>query len=804
MAESRKSPLSGIRIADFSRVIAGPLCAMTLADLGADVVKIENPEGGDDTRGYKPPDYKGLSPAFLCYNRNKRSIALDLNSPEGVRTARELINRADVVIENFRTGLMERYGLDYATVAKDNPRLIYCSVSAYGRTGPFKGRAGYDPVVQAESGFMSMTGDTDRPPVRIGVPMIDVTTGMTATQAVIAALLARETLGRGQYIEVPLFDTGYSMTLHATTSYLADGVCPQRSGNGSSIAHPLGVFEAADGMFYLTAAGERPWRRLVAEVLNRPDLLDNPDFATNAARVANQDQLRAVLNGIFATDRRDAWIEKMRMAGVPVGAIRTIEEAMNAPETRERALVGRAPHEVAGDVPNVRSPLRLAKTPVREPVGAPYLDQHGEAVRAEWLGGAAPARAAAPAPAPASEPERTTPLAGIRVVDFTRVIAGPHCTMTLADLGADVLKIEHPEGGDDSRGYQSPKIGGEGAYFLAYNRNKRSVALDLGTEEGRAVAKALIARADVVVENFSTGVMAKFGLDYATVAKDNPRLVYCSISGYGRDGAFASRAGYDPVVQAESGFMSTTGYPDRPPVRTGIPMIDVATGLAAAQAVLAALYARERTGEGQYVETALYDIAVAMTYHFGMSYLVDGRNLTRMGNGSPAAEPIGVFQASDGPFQMTIAGERVWKKLINDVLDRPDLGMNPNFETNPARVANKERLRVILDDIFATDTRDNWVERMRAAGAPAGPIRTIAEAAEAPEVRERGLLATAPHATAGTVPCIRNPMRLSLTPVRDPVGAPTLGQHTEEALAEWLGYDAARLGELRKAGAFGK
>src|SRR5690606_17737506 len=273
-----------------------------------------------------------------------------------------------------------------------------------------------------------------------------------------------------------------------------------------------------------------------------------------------------------------------------------------------RGLIRRAPHPVAGDVPDVRSPLRLSRTPVSEPVGAPYLGQHTEAVMAEWLGdGAKSARSAAPA----ARAEPTTALAGIRVVDFTRVIAGPHCTMTLGDLGADVLKIEHPEGGDDSRGYQSPRIGGEGAYYLAYNRNKRSVALDLGTAEGRAVARALIDKADVVVENFSTGVMAKFGLDYPTVAAANPRLVYCSISGYGRDGAFASRSGYDPVVQAESGFMSITGYPDRPPVRTGIPMIDVTTGLAAAQAVLAALYARERTGEGQYVEVALYDTAVA-------------------------------------------------------------------------------------------------------------------------------------------------------------------------------------------------
>ncbi|MFN4090255.1 MAG: CaiB/BaiF CoA transferase family protein [Alphaproteobacteria bacterium] len=795
MTDRPLPPLHGIRVADFSRVIAGPLCAMTLADLGADVVKIENPDGGDDTRGYRPPDYKGLSPAFLCYNRNKRSIALDLNKAEDLAKAKALTERADLVIENFRTGLMEKYGLGYEDLAPSNPRLVYLTVSAYGRTGPFKARAGYDPVVQAESGFMSMTGDPDLPPLRTGVPMIDVTTGMTTVQAAIAALIARETTGRGQYVEVPLFDTGFAMTLHASQSYLLDGVCPQRAGNGSILASPIGVFHGADGPFFLTIGGERPWRRLAGELLNRPDLLNDPRFATNAARVANDAELCALLNAIFATQPRQHWIDTMRAAGVPVGAIRTIPEAYTSAEAKTRGIVGRIPHETLGDVPNVRSPLRLYGTPLGEAVGAPELNQHGPAIEKEWLASPVPA-----APAAKSVRDIPHPLSGLKVLDFTRVIAGPHCAMTLGDLGADVVKIEHPETGDDARGYAGPRTGGEGAFYLAYNRNKRSLALDLSKPEGQALARELAAEADVVLENFSAGVMTKFGLDYESLKAINPSIVYCAMSGYGRDGDFARRAGYDPVAQAESGFMSITGRADGEPTRTGIPMIDVTTGLGAAQATLAALFHRRRTGEGQYVDVALFDTACAMSFHFGMAYLIDGRTPMRGGNGSPAANPVGVYEASDGPFQMTLAGERVWKKFIIDVVNRPDIAADAHFLTNSARVANRERVDATLNEIFATDTRENWVARMRAAGAPAGPIRTIAEACESPEVKERERFVTVPHPTAGSVPCLRSPIRLDGTPVRPPFAAPTLGQHTAAALGDWLGYDEARIDALKAQG----
>src|SRR5215218_5968187 len=270
-------------------------------------------------------------------------------------------------------------------------------------------------------------------------------------------------------------------------------------------------------------------------------------------------------------------------------------------------------------------------------------------------------------------------LEGLLVIDFTRVVAGPACTQTLADFGAEVIKIENPDGGDDSRHYEHAEIGGESAAFISLNRNKRGIALDFTNLAALEVARELIAKADVVVENFSGGVMKKYGLDYASVSPTNPRLIYCSISAYGRKGPLALRPGFDPITQAESGFMSLNGFPDGEPVRTGPPIVDLATGMSACNAILMALLARERIGRGQQVEVALIDTAVAMTQFYGMAYLVSGQSPGRFGNSPNGSPTVGVFQASDGPLYMACANDRLYRRLVVDVLDRPDLVTDPEF-----------------------------------------------------------------------------------------------------------------------------
>lgn len=400
--------------------------------------------------------------------------------------------------------------------------------------------------------------------------------------------------------------------------------------------------------------------------------------------------------------------------------------------------------------------------------------------------------------------EAPTALAGLLVVDFTRVVAGPACTQTLADFGAEVIKIENPEGGDDTRAYEHAEIGGESAAYLSLNRNKLGIALDLAVPAAREVARELIARADVVVENFSARVMEKFGLDYPSVAPTNPRLVYCSISAYGRKGPFASRPGFDPITQAESGFMSLNGFPDGPPVRTGPPIVDLATGMSACNAILLALLARDRLGRGQHVEVALFDIAMAMTGFYGMAYLISGRNPGRFGNSPNGSPTVGVYEASDGPLYMACANDRLYRRLATDVLKRPDLITSPEFATRKARTANKEKLRATIAAIFASDKLENWMAKMKNANIPVGYLRTVEQGFNAPEARGRRRLSRIPHPTAGFVPNIEAPLGMGLTPAVDAVAAPLLGEHTAEVLRKTLGYDDHRLAALEKAGAFGK
>jgi formyl-CoA transferase len=394
-------------------------------------------------------------------------------------------------------------------------------------------------------------------------------------------------------------------------------------------------------------------------------------------------------------------------------------------------------------------------------------------------------------------------LAGIRVVDFSHFVAGPFCTMLLGDLGAEVVKIENAARGDDMRRIGPQVAPGQSAPFVWTNRNKQGLALDLTNAAGQEIARALIAGADIVVENFSAGVMHRFGLDYETLGSTHPRLIYCTVSAFRRDGRFAKRAGFDPIVQAESGFMSLNGFPDSPPVRTGPAIMDISTSLMACNAVLAALAARSRTGRGQLVEVSLFDTAITMLGFHAMSHLATGDNPSRFGNHSPDTAPMGLFEAADGPLYIACANDQTFRQLAVEVLGLPELATASAYATNAQRVHNRQQLAAILNDALGRHTRMHWKQRMEAAGVPAGMVRTVAEAMTSDEVRDAGLLGELPHPTAGTVANIASPLRLHGTPVVDPVAAPTLGQHRDAILARVLGYDEQRIGALAQAGAFG-
>lgn len=374
------------------------------------------------------------------------------------------------------------------------------------------------------------------------------------------------------------------------------------------------------------------------------------------------------------------------------------------------------------------------------------------------------------------------------------------CTMILADLGAEVIKIENAARGDDFRGFK-PHLGGESSPYLWTNRNKLGVALDLTSAAAREIAVDLIRSADVVVENFSKGVMEKFGLGYEAMRQINPRLIYCSVSAYGRDGAMSERLGFDPVVQAETGFMSLNGFPDQEGVRTGPAVMDISTGMMGAVAVLAALAARERTGVGQQVEVALYDTATLMLGFHAMNYLATGVNPSRFGNRSADSVPTGVFNTADGALYIACANDRTYQRLVVDVFGRRDLAEHPDFSSNASRVANREQLAGIIEEILSADSCEAWAMKMQKAGVPAGVARSVEGAFGSAEMADRGLATSIPHPTAGTIPNIGSPLVLRGTPVVDPVAAPTLGQHTDDVLSRVLRYSPEKIETLAKTGA---
>ena len=399
---------------------------------------------------------------------------------------------------------------------------------------------------------------------------------------------------------------------------------------------------------------------------------------------------------------------------------------------------------------------------------------------------------------------RSAALSHLRVLDLSRVLAGPWATQALADLGAEVIKVERPGTGDETRGWGPPWLRGAGdgaresAYFASTNRGKRSVTIDLSRPEGQALVRRLAARADVLVENHKVGALARRGLGYEDLAALNPRLVYCSISGFGQSGPYRDRPGYDFLVQAMGGLMSITGEPGGPPMKVGVALTDLLTGMYAATAVLAALAERDRSGRGQHVDLALLDVQVAALANQAEAFLVTGRSPGRLGNAHPSIVPYQAFRASDGHVVVAVGNDGQFARLA-EVVGRPELAADARFATNAARVEHREELVAVLASALATRTTDEWVRALDAADVPAGPINDLAQVFDDPQVRHRGLRIDLPRAGGDPVPVVASPIRLSRTPVehRPP---PRLGEHTREVLVEVLGMDDAEVEALRGAG----
>ena len=401
-------------------------------------------------------------------------------------------------------------------------------------------------------------------------------------------------------------------------------------------------------------------------------------------------------------------------------------------------------------------------------------------------------------------------LSHLRVLDLSRVLAGPWSGQILADLGADVIKVERPGNGDDTRSWGPPFLKdeqgentSEAAYYLSANRNKRSVTIDFTQPEGQRLVRELAAKSDIVIENFKVGGLAAYGLDYQSLKAVNPKLIYCSITGFGQTGPYAKRAGYDFMIQGLGGLMSLTGRPDGEegagPVKVGVALTDILTGLYSTVAILAALAHRDQTGVGQHIDMALLDVQVACLANQAMNYLTTGSPPRRLGNAHPNIVPYQDFPTADGNFILTVGNDGQFRKFA-EVAGQPQWADDPRFATNKQRVANRAELIPLIRQATVFKTTAEWVQQLEAAGVPCGPINDLAQMFQDPQVLARGLAVNLPHALAGSVPQVASPIRLSETPVEYRHAPPLLGEHTEQVLADVLGLDAEAVQRLRGAG----
>ena len=395
------------------------------------------------------------------------------------------------------------------------------------------------------------------------------------------------------------------------------------------------------------------------------------------------------------------------------------------------------------------------------------------------------------------------PLTGLKILDLSRILAGPTCTQLLGDMGADVIKIEKPDGGDDTRKWGPPYVEGidgkttsESAYYLSSNRNKRSVAIDIASKEGAALIKELAAKCDVFIENFKQGGLAKYGLSYADLKDELPGLVYCSITGFGQTGPNAHRAGYDLLAQGFGGIMSLTGEVDGEPMKVGVGIADVMTGMYASTAILAALRHRDATGEGQHIDLSLVDTQLSWMVNEGVNYLLSGDEPKRRGNQHPNIVPYQVFEVSDGHILVAVGNDGQFERFCT-VIGTPELAKDPKYSTNPQRLANREELLETLAAQLKTHGKDDVLSQMEQQGIPGGPINTIAEAFSSSQTKARDMLVTLPyqHAASGSVELIGNPIKFSKTPITYNRPPPVCGEHTDEVLAEWLGISGKQTNE---------
>lgn len=810
--------LASLRVLDLSTGRT-QLCGQILAALGAEVIAVE-PPGGASLRADGPfaDDRPGpeSSLAWWAYARGKRSVVLDLDADRDRATLRALARRADFLIESFAPGTTERLGIDWPSLRLEHPGLVYVSIAPWGRTGPRAAWRASDLITWAAGGPMHLTGDADRPPIRLPVPQSELHGGAEAAVAALIAHHARARTGHGQHVDV----SAQQAVALATQSYIlcdALGHAPiQREAGGlrNGPLHVRMLFPARDGhvaITFLFGSAIGPFTRRLMEWIceeggcdaamrDKNWLAYSELLLSGAEPLAEYERVKDVVAAFTATRTKAELLDAALERTLLIAPVATLDEVLASPQLAARGYW--EPTERPDGRGTVAMPGAFAKfsaAPLPPLPRAPRLNEHAGLVAA-WLG--EPSR---PAPRDAHRPGDAA-LAGVRILDFMWVMAGPSATRVLADYGATVVRVESTTRIDTARTL-APFVGNvpgpeNSGVFHNLNVGKRMLTLDPRTPEGREVVLDLVRWADVVTESFAPGAMARLGLDYASLAAVKPDLVMLSTALMGQSGPLARYAGYGNLAAAISGFSNLGGWPDRPPAGPFSAYTDYVSPRYVAVAVLAALEHRRRTGEGQYVDLSQAEASLHFLTPALLAAGAHGHVPTRMGNADTAHAPHGVYPArgDDAWVAIAVTSDAEWRAL-GCLLGDPALATDVRWRDAPGRRRNAEALDARLAAWTATQDAHGCAERLQAAGIPASVVATSADLVRDPQLAARGHFVRVAHPHHGRTTVEGPRALLSLTPGRVPGPAPAFGADNDWVLREVLGYDDERITALVVAGA---
>lgn len=778
--------LDGIRVIELAQGIAGPYTGMLLAEQGAEVIKLELPQG-DVARG---------TPGFHIWNRSKRSIVADLFAQEGHALVQRLVATADVVLVDHQPGAVQGADLQYHTLRQHNPGLIYCHLPAFGSAGPHARRYADDALVAAVSGLLGSQWSHRDGGVYLVIPIASYGAAFVASAAITAALYERTHSGQGQQIEVSWLAGAFAMQTGTILSH------PELLRLFSGRANPLGpipcyrLYQAQDEWLFIACGNATFWHKLCL-ALEHPEWVADPRYEKAPWGIApgDREELAHHIAAIIAGKPRAEWLRILRAHDVPCAPVTTRQEFMTFSQTIHNHMRVEVDDPHLGKTVQMGVPLRLSHTPGAISGPAPLLGQHTAEVTATLPHvSVTHGHAVTPRHDSASSERHTyqssaPPLRGVLVLDFASYIAGTLGPMMLAQLGANVIKVESLQG-DAFRAF--------GFGFLGWNQGKRGIAVNLQSPQGREVVYDLVRTADVVVENLRPGATKRYGIDYETLSRLNPRLIYATVTAFGSSGPEHDQPGFDPLLQARSGIMRAQGGHGHPPFYLTCGVCDYAAALLTAYGVTAALYARQRTGRGQHVETSLLNAAMAV--QSGNFIFYQGR--PDMENGGPdlwgTSALYRIYLTAESSLFLAVRTEPQWQALCQ-VLAQPDLGRRYGFQQAQQEGA-EGTLGQHLAQIFATRRTAEWLKVLDRAGVPCAPVLPLSALFHDEHVAANDLLATHVHPQWGEVRQTGIFAKFSRTPAVLPYVAPLLGQHTVEVLREIAGYDQHRIAQLLQAG----